>query len=133
MPNVTQYNAKDCVITIDDFYLTGLAEDFVTGERQEDFFTPSVGAQGDVVENEINNSLGTINLTIQATSPQYKTLLQYARAGKHFPIWVTNKSIGERFGGTNARITKYPSSEYGTEIADREFDVTVFDYDVETI
>lgn len=130
---VTKYNAKDTVVAIDNFFVTGLSEDFITGERQEAFFNTAVGAQGDIVENEVNNTLGTINLTIQATSPQYKTMLQYARAGKHFPIWVTNKSIGERFGGTDARFTNFPSAEYGAEISDREFEVTVFDYDVETI
>lgn len=129
----TTYNAKDTVVTIDDFYVTGLAEDFITGERQENFFEPAVGAQGDVVENENNNPLGTITLTVQATSPQLPTLREYARSGKHFPIWVTNKVIGERFGGTDARITNFPSLEYGMEIADREIEICVFDYDVENI
>ena len=129
----TQYNAKDTVVTIDNFYVTGLGEDFITGERQENFFEPAVGAQGDIVENEINNSLGTITLSVQATSPQLATLREYARSGRHFAIWVTNKAIGERFGGTDARITNFPSLEYGAEIAEREINITVFDYDVENI
>ena len=132
-PKVAQYNARDTVVTVNDFYLTGLGEDFVTGERQENFFEPAVGAMGDVVENETNNDLGTITLSLQATSPQLKTMLQYARAGEHFSIWCSNKSIGERFGGTNARIVNYPSLEYGVEIAEREFEITVFDYTVEPI
>lgn len=129
----TQYNAKDTVVTIDNFYVTGLGEDFITGERQENFFEPAVGAQGDIVENEINNSLGTITLSVQATSPQLAILREYARSGRHFAIWVTNKVIGERFGGTDARITNFPSLEYGAEIAEREINITVFDYDVENI
>ena len=129
----TQYNAKDTVVTIDNFYLTGLGEDFITGEKDEDLFEAEVGAQGDVVENENNNPLGTITLSLQATSPQMKTMLEYARSGKHFSIWCTNKSIGERFGGTDARIKNFPSLEYGATIAEREITITVFDYDVETI
>ena len=129
----TQYNAKDTVVTIDNFYLTGVGEDFVTGERDEDLFESEVGAQGDVVENEVNNPLGTITISLQATSPQMETMLKYARAGIHFPIWCTNKSIGERFGGTDARIKNYPSLEYGGTIAEREFTIQVFDYTVEPI
>lgn len=129
----TQYNAKDTIVTVDNFYLTGLGEDFITGERDEDLFEPEVGAQGDVVENEVNNPLGTITLSLQATSPQMATMLKYARSGTHFPIWCTNKSIGERFGGTDARIKTYPSLEYGATVAEREFTIQVFDYDVEPI
>lgn len=130
---VTKYNAKDTVVTIDNFYLTGLGEDFITGERDEDLFETEVGAQGDVVENEVNNTLGTITLSLQATSPQMKTMLEYARSGKHFSIYCTNKSIGERFGGTDARIKNFPSLEYGATIAEREITIQVFDYDVEPI
>lgn len=129
----TTYNAKDTVVTVDNFYLTGLGEDFITGEKDEDLFEAEVGAQGDVVENENNNPLGTITLSLQATSPQMKTILEYMRSGKHFPIWCTNKTIGERFGGTDARIKSVPSLEYGATIAEREIVIQVFDYDVEPI
>lgn len=133
MGKVTQYDANDCVVTINEWYVTGLGEDFITGERQENFFEPAVGAQGDIVENEVNNDLGTITLSIQATSPQKGELLKMAKAGEHFSIWVTNKNIGERFGGTDARIVNFPELEFGAEIAEREFEITVFDYTVDAI
>lgn len=126
----TAYNAKDCVITIDGVYITGVAEDMITGEKDEDFFTTTVGAQGDVAVNEVNNPLGTIKLTLQGTSPQNEMLIKYAKKNKEFPIWVNNKNLKEKFGGSQARIKKFPAMEEGIELSDREYEMTVFDYDV---
>ncbi len=61
---MTSYNAKDCVITWGNMYLTGLGEDMVTGAKDEEMFSTSVGAQGDVIVNEINNDLGTVTITV---------------------------------------------------------------------
>lgn len=131
MANIKTYNAKDCVITVDGVYLTGLGEDMVSGEKDEDNATATVGAQGDVVINEINNDLGTITLTVQGTCPQRAHLVKLAKTKKVFPIWVNNKTIGEKFGGTKAFVKKYPSMEYGAELADREWEIQVCDYTVE--
>ncbi|MBR6613174.1 MAG: DUF3277 domain-containing protein [Clostridia bacterium] len=130
MANVTAYNAKDCTIMVDDFYITGLGEDMVTGEKDEEMFESAVGAQGDIVVNEVNNTLGTITLAVQPTCPQKGQLLQYAKAGTVFPIWVVNKSINEKFGGSKARIKSYPELTHGAEAEDREFEIQVFDYEV---
>lgn len=130
MAGITKYNAKDCVVTVDYVYITGLGEDMVTGEKDEDNASVAVGALGDVVVNEINNDLGTITLTVQGTCPQMKHLLNLAKKRAIFPIWVNNKSINEKFGGTKAFVKKYPSIEYGAELADREFEFQVCDYTV---
>lgn len=128
---ITTYNAKDCVVTVGDVFITGLGEDMVTGEKDEDNINPVVGAQGDVVVNEVNNDLGTITLTVQGTSPQKAYLLGLAKSKEMVSIWVNNKSIGEKFGGTKAMIKKTPSLEHGAELADREFEFSVFDYTVD--
>ena len=130
MANISKYNAKDCVITVGGVYITGLGEDMVTCEKDEDSVSPVVGAQGDVVVNEVNNDLGTITVTVQGTSPQKKYLLDLAKSKKMVSIWVTNKSINEKVGGTKAMIKKTPSLEQGAELADREFEFAVFDYTV---
>ena len=129
--NVTQYDAKDCTITVNNVYITGLGEDMVTGSKDEEFFSTTVGAQGDIVVNETNNSLGTITLTVQATSPQKAFLIGLAKQKEFFSIWCVNKSIGERMGGTKARIKNFPELSNGTEAEDREFEIQVFDYTVE--
>ena len=131
MANVTSYNAKDCTITVNNVYITGLGEDMITGSKDEDFFSSTVGAQGDVVVNETNNDLGTMSLVVQATSPQKAYLMQLARERTMFSIWAVNKSIGERMGGTKARIKNYPELANGTEAEDRTFEIQVFDYTVE--
>ena len=129
---VTKYNAKDCVITVKDVYITGLGEDMVTGGKDEDNSSVSVGAQGDVVVNKINNDLGTITITVQGSSPQKNMLLELCNTGEIFPVWVNNKSIGEKFGGTKAIMKKTPSLEQGAELSDREFEIQVLDYQVIT-
>lgn len=126
--NITKYNAKDCVVTVDGVYITGLGEDMVTGEKDEDNVSAVVGAQGDVVVNETNNDLGTITLTVQGTSPQLPYLKKLARTKAMFPIWVTNKALNEKFGGTKAMFKKPAAIEYGAELADRELEIQVFDY-----
>ena len=125
---VTNYNAKDCTITVNGVYITGLGEDMITGSKDEDFFSTSVGAKGDVIVNEVNNNLGTIELTIQATSPQRNYLMKLATNRTTFSIWVVNKSIKERFGGTRARVKTFPEHSDSKEASDLKFSIQVFDY-----
>lgn len=129
--NITAYNPQDCVITIGGVYITGLGEDMVSGEKDEDSFSAVVGAQGDVVVNQSNNQLGTITVTVQGTSPQKSYLMGLAKTQSMFDIWVINKSIGEKMGGSKAMMKKPPTLEQGTELADREFEIQVFDYTIE--
>ena len=128
-----KYDARDCTVLVDDVFITGMGETMVTGEKDEDSFTTAVGAQGDVVENEVNNPLGTITLTVQATSPQKAMLLELANSGEHVSVWVTNKSIGEQFGGTGCRVKKTPSLEHAAEAGEREFEIQAFDYTVRPV
>ena len=131
MGNVTTYNAKDVVVTVDGVFITGLGEDMVSGEKDEDNASVVVGAQGDVVVNETNNDLGTITLTVQGTSPQLPLLKNLARTKQIIPVWVNNKALNEKMGGSKAIIKKTPSIEYGAELADREIEIQVMDYTVE--
>lgn len=131
MADARNYDANDCVITVGGVYITGLGEDMVSCEKDEDNFTTNVGAQGDVVINRSNNQLGTITVTVQGTSPQKDYLLGLAKSGAMFDIWVINKSINEKVGGSKAMIKKPPTLEQGAELADREFEIQVFDYSVE--
>lgn len=131
MANVSNYNPKDCVIMVGGVYITGIGEDMVSCEKDEDNFSTSVGAQGDVVVNQSNNDLGTITITVQGTSPQKGYLKGLAKSKAMFDVWVINKSIGEKCGGTKAMMKKPPSLEQGAELADMEFEIQVFDYTVE--
>ncbi|MDD6988773.1 phage protein [Ruminococcus sp.] len=131
MANITRYNAKDCTIMVNNVYITGLGEDMVSGEKDEDFFEPSVGAQGDIVACEVNNTLGTVTITVQPTSPQKSFLMGLAGVAEFVPLWVVNKGLNERFGGTKAKLKKYPEMSRNATAEDMEFEFQVFDYVVE--
>lgn len=125
------YNPNDTTVTIDGVFITGLGEDGISFEFEEERFGAVVGCQGDVVLNETNNKLATMTIAIQACSPQYSMMLDYARKGTVFPIWAVNKSIGERCGGTKARFKNPAAVAYGAELEDREFEILVTDGTVE--
>lgn len=121
-----KYNPNDTTVTIDGVFVTGLGEDMIEFEFDEERFETVVGAQGDVVVNETNNQLASMTLTLQASSPQYKMCLDYAKNGTIFPIWAANKSIGERFGGTKARFKNSAPANYGQSLEDRAFEIAIF-------
>ena len=127
------YDAKDTVIIIDSTYITGLGEDMVSAEKDEDFFSTSNGAQGDVVKSMINNTIGTVTVNVQPTSPQKAFLMSLAKRTEPFPLWCVNKKLGERFGGTMANLLNLPEISRGAEAEDMEFTFQVFDLTVESI
>ena len=127
------YDAKDTSILVDGTYITGLGEDMFSAEKDEDFFSESVGAQGDVVTSETNNPLGTFTLHVQSTSPSKKFLMGLKNRDEAFPIWAINKKLGERVGGTMAKLQSMPEIARGAEAEDMEFTFKVFDYTVEMI
>lgn len=124
---VATYDAKDTSVVVDNVYITGLGEDMISAEKDEDFFAVSVGAQGDVVKSQINNSLGTMTIYVQPTSPQKKYLLSLAKRTEPFPIWAVNKKLNERVGGTMANLLSFPEFARGAEAEDMEFVFQVFD------
>lgn len=130
MGRFSTYNAKDWSVTYDGTYITGFSEEMVTGAKDEEFFTPSVGAQGDTISNEINNDLGTVSITLQATSPSVAYLKKCAKQGKTAPLWCNNLKLKETFGGTLARIKNYAEIVAAAEAEDLTFEFQVFDYTV---
>ena len=58
-----KYNAKDTTVTVNGVNITGFGEDMLSIEKDEEFFSTSVGAQGDVVKSEnINSTISYIFL-----------------------------------------------------------------------
>lgn len=124
---VTRYNAKDCTVMIDGVFITGLGEDMINWEKDEPYFETSVGAQGDVVKNEVNNDLHTLTVSVQQTSPQYGYLLELSKRTDPFPVWVSNKPLGVTVGGTQANVAEAPSVALNAAAEDGQFSFTVFD------
>jgi hypothetical protein len=133
MTNVTKYDATDTTVQVDSVYITGLGENMVSGSKNEDLISTSVGAQGDVVKNIINDPIGEVTVTIQSTSPSKEHLMGLVKRVDNFPLWATNKTLGERMGGSQACLKSYPEIERGKESEDLEFVFTVMDYTVEAI
>ncbi len=127
------YDAKDTTVIVDGIYITGLGDSMITGEKEEDFFTTAVGAQGDVIKNITNNSLGTITITVQAVSPQKPFLMSLANRRNPFPIWIVNKALGETMGGSLANLKKHPTINRAKEAEDLEFSFTVFDFSLQAV
>ena len=124
---IRKYNAKDCTVMVDGTFITGLGEDMVSWEKEEAYFETSVGAQGDIVKNEINNDIHTLSITVQQTSPQYGYLMALAKRSEPFPVWVINKPLGITVGGTQANIAEAPEISLGSSAEDATITFTVFD------
>lgn len=130
--NIAKYNAKDCTVIVDGVFITGLGEDMISWEKEEAYFETSVGAQGDIVKNEINNTLHTLSVTVQQTSPQYRYLIGLQKRSEPFPVWVANKPLGITVGGTKANIAEAPEIALGATAEDATFAFTVFDGETRT-
>lgn len=128
---VRRYNPKENTVTFGGYYITGFAEDMVTASKDNEFFSTSVGAQGDVVINESNDQLGTVSIVLQATSPSKKVLIDAARSRKIAPLWIENDSIGTKVGGAYAQIKNFPENALAAEAGNVTFEFAVFDYDQE--
>lgn len=128
--SVAQYDAKNVAITVDGIYLTGFGEDtMVTAEKMEDRSTYSVGAQGDVVQNIVNNPLGEVVITLAQTSPHIAYLNDLANSGRQVPVWIINKNGNEEIAGGSVGVVNKPAPlEFGSEVGVREFTFTILDW-----
>ena len=126
----SKYNAKDTSIVVDGVYITGLGEDMWAFEKEEALAENVVGAQGDIVRSEINNTIYNATITVQPTSPQVNFLFSLKDRTEPFPLWMINKALGRREGGTMAMLSEMPEDSLGAEAEDLEFTFTVYDGDV---
>lgn len=129
---VAVYNAKETSVLVDGVFITALGEDMISIEKEEALAENTVGAQGDIVRNEINNSIYNVTVTVQPTSPQFSFLLSLKDRTETFPLWITNKKLGIRAGGSQAMVSELPEIALGAEAEDVEFSFTVYDGNIET-
>ena len=123
----SRYNAKDTIITVDGVHITGLGESMWSFTKEESLAENAVGAQGDVVRNEVNNPIYTATVTVQQTSPQLNFLMSLKDRTEPFPIWMINKALGRTEGGSMAMMNEIPESALGAEADELEFTFTVYD------
>ncbi|WP_239256687.1 phage structural protein [Listeria ilorinensis] len=121
------YDAADVQIVRDTVSLFGFGDsDMVKASRDNNRAEVKVDAQGRGSIAKVNNSLGTITVTLSASSPCYPFLVTDANEGKVAPLHVQNGN--EYFGGTEAFIEKDADVAYGKDVGQRDFVFKVLDY-----
>ena len=125
------YNPKDCVTTINDsIALTGYADTMISTSKDNALVAIVEGAQGDAVANVSNSKLGTMTITLLATSPSNAVLMDLAKKREVFSIWCVDKSLGEKAGGSEAIIETYPNVDKASTAGNRVYTIKIADYDV---
>lgn len=131
MSNVKTYDPKKVSAIIDGTFIVGFMDGtFVGAEKNEDNITPHIGAQGDVTFSESADDTGTITITIKQNSSSLPFLQGLAKEKRQFAAQIIDANTGNfKAGGTQCRILKTPSREFGSEIAGVEISIYVADYD----
>ncbi len=121
------YDASLVTVIVEGRFLTGFDEgEMVSWEKDEENFSTKIDAQGNTATAVVNNTLGTITIPLNQTSPDLKFMKNLANTKKEFPIWV--QSPTEKIGGTRAMVKKTPDGSFSDETEAREFEIQVFDY-----
>ena len=130
MPAIGVYDAKKVSVMVGGVRITGFAQNsFVTAKKDEEAVKTHVSAQGDVGVAINNNSLGTITIKLNQTSPSINYLVNLANTNQMVDAWVySNNDVVEKGGGTQAQVIKTPEISFGSEITERDFEIKVFDY-----
>ncbi|RUL56463.1 phage structural protein [Lysinibacillus antri] len=132
MPHIGTYDARKVVATVGGVFITGYADgSFVKASKDNDNFEATSSAQGDAVVSVNGDQMGTIEITLNQTSPSISYLDNLANTRAMVPVWVnSNNEIKEVAGGTKAMITKPSDKEFGKAASNRVYTLKVFDYTV---
>ncbi|MBK5244291.1 MAG: DUF3277 family protein [Eubacteriaceae bacterium] len=133
MANTTTYDVNDVNFLYGGVVITGFSKDsIIKSTKNEDNFTPNIGAKGDVCFAESADGTGTIEITLKQTSPSCAYLDGEANKKGDAalkPAQVVDLSTGGiSSGGTKARVMKPADKEYGPEESDRTYSIYVADY-----
>jgi hypothetical protein len=119
------YSPDQIAVNFGGIRFSGFASGtFVEVERDEDAFTPVIGADGFSTRTQSKNRGATITVTLMASSPTNDLLMGVAIADEMSRTGVREFSLEELNGGTRmtaARtwIQKRPKIEFGKELTDR--------------
>jgi hypothetical protein len=124
------FDPAQTTITIDNVYVTGLGESAISFSYSQDAVSAASGLDGATVFKVNNAKLGSCNLPLKLSSPQFDKLMKLAKNHTLFSIWCTDKSTGRRAGGSYAMFTKVP--DFTADESDVTFSVIIADLDVGT-
>lgn len=122
------YNAGKVVVTVGGIIVSGFDDgDFVSASYEGDRATPKVGADGEVGLSINPSRLGTITITLSATSKANDELSALANLNNNsvftsaFPIGVADLSGRTVIAGTKCWLQTAPDVTFGTEVGSREW------------
>ncbi|MEL7659609.1 phage structural protein [Acetobacterium wieringae] len=130
MAEFNTYNSNDANLATGGLIVTGLVEgDAIECGQNEEFFTTTVGLQGDVVDNESNNQTGYFKVKLLATSPWCAILEKRAREGSYDSYQVIDLNTGGiNASCTRGRVKKTADKKWGKEVSEREYEIAAQDY-----
>ncbi len=124
---VKTVDPKNVILTVGGYIISGYADGtFVSVERNEDAYTESVGADGEVVRVRSHNRLAQLVVTLQQTSESNSVLSTIAQLDERANAGVVPVLLKEIDGDTviasgKAWIKKFANVEYGKEVTNREW------------
>lgn len=127
------YDPKKVSVIVDGQFMVGYMDGtFVNCEKNEDNFTPHIGAHGDVTFAKSADNTGTITITLKHTSSSLPFLRKLSKEDRDIPVQVIDANNSKfKAGGNEARILKTPGTEFGSEVSGVEVPIYVADYSAE--
>lgn len=124
------YDPQNGVIQINGRIMQDYGDgDFVSWSKDEENFTAATSANGTVGVAVSHSQIGTVTYRPMQGSPEIKFLNDLANRRAEFSIYINSGGDNpETITGTKAQIKKTPDGSLGKEIADREYEIAVFDY-----
>ncbi len=126
MPVYT-YDPSEVVLSVGGAELSGFTDGaFIKISRDEDAFTKTVGADGQVSRAKNANRSGSITITLKQTSPSNQILHGFAKLDEMGNAGLVPVLVKDLLGTTlassaGAWIKKVSDVEMGKEISDREW------------
>jgi hypothetical protein len=129
------YDPKKVIITVAGVTITGLSDDFIECDRDEDSFMKRSGADGIVSRAKNPNRSGFINITLHTTSPSNSVLTGLVTVDEStgagvVPVVIKEVDTGSSLISAFAWVRRPAKVEYGKEVKDRQWTLDCADLDI---
>lgn len=130
------YDPRQVNISVGGVPMQGFADGtFLLIDRDEDAFTKVTGADGTSTRVKSNNRSGTLTLTLKQSSPSNDVLSGFAALDELsnsgvVPVLVKDNSGTSIYFSATGWVQKFPASEFGKEINNREWILDLVDVDI---
>lgn len=132
-----QWDPGKCTVSFAGIVLNGFASGtFIKIAYNSDAFTVQAGAQGDTVRVRSRDATGTMEVTLQSSSPCNDLLTAKAKVDRasgtgYGPILATDLNGTSIARASRAWIKKIPDMEWATDPSDRVWVLEIADLELE--